>query len=347
MFNCGVTKNSSATIIVKMLDTFKYTLTPMLYLFICIVIGFTLRRTKILPENSGRVMARLETWVFCPALSFMAMATYFRRDTVAKHATNIVLSVILMSIALVIAIILARVFVPEKCYDRGVYSYALMFGNFGFLGDALVLAIFDASVFSYYKLFSLPLSILCYVWGISILVPKKEGENGIKEIFKKVFNPPTVALLLGIIVGITGAVDYMPEFATMTLDSLKSCMGPVAMLLAGFTVAGYPLKRMLKKKKVYFATVLRLIVLPAVLIAALFGILKLAGLLGITLSYSVLAFAFFAYAAPLGLNTVVFPEAYGGDPETGASMAIISHTLCVITIPVMYTVLTCIFGNIV
>ena len=34
-----------------------------------------------------------------------------------------------------------------------------------------------------------------------------------------------------------------------------------------------------------------------------------------------------AFGTPLGLNTVVFPAAYGGDTSTGASMAMISHTL--------------------
>ena len=307
------------------------------------IVGFTLRRTKILPDNAGQVMARLETWVFCPALSFTVMATYFRRDTVVKHATNILLSVILMCVALVVAIILARVFVPKKCYDRGVYSYALMFGNFGFLGDALVLALFGTSVLAYYKLFSLPLSILCYIWGISILVPKGEGKSGVKGLLKKVFNPPTVGLLLGVIVGITGLTDYLPEFATMTLDSLKVCMGPVSMLLAGFTVAGYPLMRTLKKKKVYIATALRLVVLPVLLITVMYGVVSLFGAFGFVTGNMAILFAFFAYAAPLGLNTVVFPEAYGGDPETGASMALISHTLCVLTIPVLYTLLVNIF----
>ena len=47
-----------------------------------------------------------------------------------------------------------------------------------------------------------------------------------------------------------------------------------------------------------------------------------------------------AFGTPLGLNTVVFPAAYGGDTSTGASMAMISHTLCVITIPLMYALLT-------
>ena len=53
-----------------MLDTFLATLNPMLTLFICIAVGYIANKTKILPENAGKVMAKLETWIFCPALSF-------------------------------------------------------------------------------------------------------------------------------------------------------------------------------------------------------------------------------------------------------------------------------------
>ena len=52
----------------------------------------------------------------------------------------------------------------------------------------------------------------------------------------------------------------------------------------------------------------------------------------------------FAYATPLGLNTVVFPTAYNKDASTGASMALISHTLCVVTIPLMYALLSLIIA---
>ena len=41
---------------------------------------------------------------------------------------------------------------------------------------------------------------------------------------------------------------------------------------------------------------------------------------------------------PLGLNTVVFPAAYGGDTTPGAGMALVSHLILVITIPVMFSI---------
>lgn len=318
----------------------------MLYLFLCIAIGFALRKGGIVPENAGATLAKLENWVFCPALSFMTAATYFRVDNVTVHGINIILSCVLAAFALTVAILLSRVFIKEKIYDRGVYAYALMFGNFGFVGDPLVINLFGEEFFAYYKLFSLPLSVLCYVWGISVLVPKGQGERGAKVIIKRILTPPTVALFIGILIGLTDTLKFFPEFMITSLDALKGCMGPVAMILAGITIAGFNLREMLTNKKVYLATLLRLTLLPAINIAFLFGVIRLLNtLFALNIGYNVLFFAFFAYATPLGMNTIVFPQAYGGDPKTGAAMAMISHTLCVISIPIMYTLLTQVLGS--
>ena len=316
----------------------------MLMLFSCIAIGFMLKRSKILPDNAGSVMAKMETWVFCPALSFSTMATYCTVKTISTHAINIVFGICCVCLSLLIAIPLGKVFIRNKSPERGIYMYALAFANCGYIGDPVVQAIFGDMGLSYYKLFCLPLNITIYTWGISVLVP--DGANK-GNVFKKIFNPPTIAMLIGIVVGLTGLQPYIPTFFLNTLNSLKGCMGPVAMLLAGFTIASYNLKEMLQDKKVYCATGLRLLVIPSVLIAALFGIKELLSFLlpAVPFSTTPLFLALFATAAPLGLNTIIFPETYGGNPKTGAGMALISHTLCVLTIPIMYAFMKLIFGE--
>ncbi|MBO5879863.1 MAG: AEC family transporter [Clostridia bacterium] len=326
-----------------MITTFLATLTPMLTLFICIAIGFITKKAKLLPDNAGKVMAKLETWVFCPALSFSTMARYFTADSIGTHSINIIISSVGVAIALAIAIPLGKVFVPKNCSERGIYMYALAFANSGYIGDPVVLALFGEEALSYYKLYCLPISLVIYTWGISVLVPK--GENNM-SFFKKIFNAPTVAMLVGMLVGITGLGNHIPPFLANALDSLKGCMGPVAMLLAGFTIASYSFVGMLKKAKVYVATFLRLFIIPSVIIGLLFGFKTLLNLIfKLEIDNSALFLCFFATAAPLGLNTVVFPEAYGGNPETGASMAMISHTLAVFSIPVMYALMTLLFGE--
>lgn len=325
-----------------MITTFLATLNPMLMLFLCMAIGYVISRTKIMPHESSAVLSKLETWVFCPALSFITMARYCTISSLGTHGINVLLSVLGISLAVGIAIPLSGFF-EKKRTPRGIYKYALTFGNFGYLGDPIVLALFGGQVLSYYKLFTLPLTVMVYSWGFSVLVPSEEGTRC--GLLKKLFNFPLIALLLGILVGVLGLGDKMPVFLTDTLDALKDCMGPVAMLIAGLTVARYGFVSMLKNKKVYVATLLRLVVLPAVIVAVIWGAKELLAMaFGMQIDNTVVYLAFFAYATPLGLNTVVFPEAYGGDAGTGASMAMISHTLCVASIPLLYAVMTMIFG---
>ena len=180
-----------------MLQTFLATLTPMLTLFLCIAVGFVSAKTKILPDTASKTMAKMETWIFCPALSFMTMVRFCTVDTISTHATNIVMAAISVSVAMIIAIPLAKVFVRENTPERGVYAYALAFANSGYVGDPIVLALFGEEGLAYYKLFCLPLSIVIYTWGISVLTPKTE-EKG--STLKRLCNAPTVAMLIGIAV---------------------------------------------------------------------------------------------------------------------------------------------------
>ena len=324
------------------MDVFLATLTPMLTLFFCIAVGFTLYKCKLLPQSAGSVIAKLETWVFCPALSFMTMLRFCTLSTVREHAVNVLLGTCCVAVAVAIAIPLSCVFVRKKSPERGIYRYALAIANSGYLGNPVVLALFGEEALSYYSLFCLPFNIVIYTWGMSVLVPDGEEKS---NVFKKILNPPTVAMLLGIAAGLLGLETYLPSFLLSSLDSLKTCMGPGAMLLAGITIARFDLFEMLKNKKVYLVTVLRLFVLPLLSVTVLFGLKELANtVFSLGIGNNVLYLGFFATGSALGLNTVVFPEAYGGDPRTGASMTLISHTLCVISIPLLYMLLLSVFG---
>ena len=91
----------------------------------------------------------------------------------------------------------------------------------------------------------------------------------------------------------------------------------------------YSLKTLASDKKVYLASVIRLIILPSTFMTVL---------LLLKTDKDILRVALCATAMPLGLNTVVFPAAYGGDTTPGAGMALVSHLISVITIPVMFSI---------
>ena len=324
------------------MNAFFATLNPMLTLFICIAIGFILKATGILSDEAGKTIAKLETWVFCPALSFITMAKYCTVSSLGAHSIIVILGCFAIAICLIIAIPLAKAFTKKNKEERGVYEYALAVANFGYMGDSLVLSMFGGGILSFYKLFTLPGTIIIYVWGIGRLIPKSKSNS---SPIKRLINAPMVAMLLGIIVGLTGIGNHLPIYIESAFNSLSACMGPVAMLLAGFTIARFNVFKMLKDKRVYVATLFRLIIIPAILILSIFGLKELFNIfLNTKIENTVLYLTLFYIATPFGLNTIVFPEAYGGSSKTGASMALISHILCIITIPLLYALISAIFN---
>ena len=333
-----------------MKEIFLASLTPMLSLFFFMAIGFILVKTKVVPENASKVMAKLLTFVFSPALSFYSMSKNFNVQSIGQYASLFVLGSIMVILAVILSTFVSRYFVKDKeAYERGIYKYALAMGNYGYMGVPLVIALFGLEGYMNFSFVTLPCYVVIYTWGINALVPKTQQKRTFMDAVKGFFNLPTIGLLLGMLAGITGLGSLIHQstalvFFTDCLNDLGSCMAPVAMLLAGVTVAKYDFKKMITNKKVYYATALRLIFIPALLIGVMYGIMQLAGLIGITLDNTFLFLAFFVYATPLGMNTIVFPEAFGGDPSIGAGLTLVSHVICVITIPIMFALLGLLFG---
>ncbi|MEE1279939.1 MAG: AEC family transporter, partial [Oscillospiraceae bacterium] len=289
---------------------------------------------SILPSDTFSVLSKLETFVFLPALNLHNMMNNFTVETFKSNSSLILYGFICVLIVMVLSYPLSRLFVKkvenaDEAYLRNIYKYALTFGNYGYLGNFIVLGIWGDEAFFKFSMFTFALNIVCNIWGLYILIPKEQNQGVIRNIIRGFSTPPMLSLLLGMVIGLFELNRFIPEFVFTTLVNAKSCMGPVAMLLAGVVIGGYNFKGLLYDKKVYAATFLRLIAIPAVMLL----IMKLLGI-----SDEIQTFTLIAFATPFGLNTIIFPATYGAETRTGASMAMISHIFSVLTIPLMYLV---------
>ena len=322
------------------MDIFSLVLQQMLMMFSFIVIGFFLRKKKILPEDSDKALSRLETYLLVPALTFYNQITNCNVDTLRENARFVLYGGAVFIAGLILAQPLAALFVKnvrddvDRIYQRNIYRYAMSFSNYGFIGNFIVLGIWGQEGLFKYLLFCFIITLFCNSWGLFILIPKNKGVSLGKNIIKGLASPPMIALVAGCIGGLLNLSGYIPKFLMNMLSSASNCMGPIAMILAGFVIGGYNIKSLIFEKKVYIASIVRLVLIPGAMLTTLllFGVDK-----------EVLAFILVAFASPLGLNTIVFPAAYGGDTKTGAAMALISNALGVITIPLMYYVFIVLF----
>ena len=309
------------------MSIFSATLNQMAFLFLLIILGFLLTKRGVLPKASAGILSKLENYIFIPALVLKTFYENFTTQKLEAAGSLFVTSFLMILIIMPISIFVARLSSKDK-YIRSIYTYGLAFSNFAFMGNAVVSALFP-DIFFEYLIFTLPLWIMIYLWAVPSLLLSDAGQKrSLKERLYAFVNPMFLCMIVGMTIGLGGIT--LPVWVTSAASSCAGCMSPIAMLLTGITVASADLKKIFSNFSVYAVSILRLVVFPLVMIGVLY-ICKATETLAICAVCSV--------AMPLGLNTIVIPSAYGKDTTVAAGMAIISHLLSSITIPVIFAVM--------
>lgn len=306
---------------------FLSTLENMGFLLFLIIIGFVLVRSKIIPADGTAIVSKLETYVLVPALVMGTFMENFTAQRIGTAGQYFLVGLIVILISIPIAVIVGRLF--SKNHDlRNIYIYGLAFSNFGFMGNAVVQVLFP-EIFMEYLIFVLPFWMFIYMWGTPYLLMSSESDKGILSGLKRLVNPMFIAMIIGIILGVTNAP--VPSFLSNGITTLGSCMSPLAMLLTGMTIGRIKLKTAFMSIPIYLVSLIRLVVIPV----AAMGVLLLLRRY-ITISEGLCLCTVAALAMPLGLSTIVVPAAYGKDTTDAAKMALISHLLSCGTIPLIF-----------
>ena len=308
------------------MELFIPTLNQMIYLVAFILIGYLLAHFGAVKAEAASMLSKLENLVFIPALM---MGTFMSDFSVADLKAS--WKLILFSLVIEFVFLPISLWVGRKCskkeFEQKIFAYGLAFSNFGYMGHAVVRVVFP-EYFSQYVMFTMPLYVIIYTWAVPALLMPKEGKQSWKQRLKGVFNPMVIGMLAGILVGLSGL--RLPSSVVSVVQTAGNCMSPIAMMLTGITIASIDLSKVFRSWNIYLLTFLRLAVYPLVGLAVLI-------FLPLPDVYKICAVC--ALAMPLGLSNVVIPAAYGMDTTKAAAMALVSHVLSIITIPLMFILL--------
>lgn len=308
------------------MELFIPTLNQMLYLVAFILIGYLLAHFGAVRAEAAGMLSKLENLVFIPALM---MGTFMNDFSVEKLKDS--WKLILFSVVVELIFLPLSLFVGRKCskkpFEQKIFAYGLAFSNFGYMGHAVVRAVFP-QYFSEYVMFTMPLYIIIYTWAVPALLMPGEGKQTWKQRLKGFFNPMVIGVLVGIVIGLCGI--KLPTSIASVVETAGNCMSPIAMLLTGITIASIDLSKVFRSWNIYLTTILRLVVYPLV---------GLAVLMFLPLPEVYIVCAVCSLAMPLGLSNVVILAAYGMDTTKAAAMALVSHLLSIGTIPLMFILL--------
>ena len=306
------------------MNTIVATLNQTAFLFGLIIIGYVLSKAKVVPQNGAGVLSKLESFVFIPALVMGTFMENFTIDKIKGYGVLLAVSGVITIVGAIFAVVVSKLFTKDK-YIQNIYTYGLAFSNFGFMGNAVVKSMFP-EIFMEYLLFTLPFWILIYLWGVPcLLMADTDSKPSFGKTLKAFVNPMFIAMIAGMIIGIVKLP--LPPFISSIVKVSGDCMSPVAMLLTGMVVSSVSLKKTFTNIRTYGITMVRLVVMPL----AFIGIARF-----VPVPETAYVCSVCALAMPLGLNTIVIPSGLGKDSSEAAGMALISHLVSCVSIPLIF-----------
>ena len=308
-----------------MFEMFLSTLEQMVRLFLVIFFGYVLNKSKAISKSAENALSRLVTLLFAPALSFYSFIVECQISSLISFGHLIIIGIAFRIASIFLSYPLGKWFSPKDTYKQGVYRYAFSFPNAGAFGTPLMLAMFGTAGLYQFSLFQMCGTFLTYTWGQSQMQPAHKRGSFWMKLFKCI-NPNTVAMLLGMILGILGGKNWMPSIVITTFKDLGTCYVICGLLVIGFTIADYPFKKIFSNIKVYIYSFLRLFAIPCFFLAVL---------LICSADELLCVMTILAYAAPCGMGAVIFPAYYNMECEDGAQMVLITSIASLFTIPLL------------
>ena len=282
-------------------------------LYAFLFVGWLIGKTKKGKDVNLEILSVLIVNVFLPCKVFTTFANNFSANYLTEYWYLLLASLTLLVVLAVVAKFCSKLLTKNE-YESKVYAYSFPITNYAYLGYVLIGSVFGDAFLSQFMFFALPFVFYTYTFGYALL-------TGGGNVYKRLLNPITVAIILGLLFGLTGL--KLPTVINTILSMSSSCVGPMSMLLTGLTLSTFAIKELLSNKTAYVFSFIRLILIPAV--AYLVCLL--------TKLYTILPMVLIITCMPCGLNPIVFPKLIGEDCKPGARLALITHVFSIITLP--------------
>jgi hypothetical protein len=297
----------------------------MIPLYLMAIIGFTSRKMGILPSNATQVITQLMLYITLPALILYSLNTTLSREILTDFAWLVAMSIFILSISVFAGLLLRRrAALPVK--QKSVYESLIIFGNQGFIGFAISYILMAEQGIMYLTLFNICYLILLWSYGI-FLFTKNEPNINWKALF---LNPGILSTLTGLCMLLL-PFDW-PAPLLSTFEDVGKMTIPLSMILIGSLLAEirwHDLRQYSKNIYIWIAAACKLLILPSFLLIFFF----------LPVPYPLIVIAVLTAAMPSAPTISVYAKKFGGDASFASFGVLLTTLLCLVTIPLLYSLL--------
>ena len=327
--------------------TFTDVLITVIFLLILALPGFIIAKIKFFPEKAGETISTLVLYVCQSAL---VITSFQSKEYVAGLGVNLLLVAGLSALAHLAMFLLLRIIFISKSKDEKfrVVKYASVFSNCGFMGFPFLQSLFSGSalmpeIMLYGAVVIAVFNIMNWTFGVYIMTGEKK-EISVKKIL---LNPVIISVIVGFLLFIIlkkPIVDLAKDGSTLdkvltklmqSVNFFSDMVTPLSMTVIGIKLAGVDYKKLLLDGWAYVVSGLKLVLMP-VIVLLLVAFLPIAG----TIKYTL----YFLLAMPSATSTAMFAVRFNKDGSFASVCVLLSTILSILTIPLLYLVISGVFG---
>jgi len=294
-------------------------------MFIIMIIGFVSYKTKLLNQAANKAFSTFLLVVVNPALIVYVYQTDFEMEmailllyafgaAVASHVIGILVSTFLVF----------KKNNPEYDIER----MSVVYSNCAFMGIPLINAAIGPEGVFFLTAYITVFNLLLWTHGVGLL----KGGFSIKYLKEGLFSPVFIFTIIAILLYLTRI--RLPELVVDSLGMVAITITPLAMMVAGMSLAQADLKNIFTKFSVYKVGFLRLILVPFLTL----GLLVLLDL-ELHVTYTILI----AAACPTATAGVLMALRYEKNHIHASELFASGTVLGVITIPFVVFIADLIF----
>jgi predicted permease len=289
-------------------------------MFLIILVGIFCYRIRLIDQITNRKLSDIVLMLVNPIVILVS----YQREFDSTLLAGLLISLLLAVVTHIFGIIIGNVIIRGNKHkaDLAIERFAVIYSNCGFIGIPMAGGLFGSEGVFYIAAYMTIFNLLVWTHGVIIMT----GKANRKSIGKALLSPSVIATVVGFLLFVTRIM--LPDILTDTLTYIGNMNTPLAMLVAGITIAQTDIRKLLTKLRIYYISFVKLLLIP---ITMLF-VFQLFELPSVVLLTSVLA-----AACPTAATVNLFSIRYDKNYLYASEIFAVSTISSMITIPlVMY-----------
>ena len=312
------------------MDIFLRSISGILVILGMILVGFVIGEKGWFDDKSRGLLAKLVTQVALPCYMLYTITQRFTAADLLKMLPALRFPALSMVILLGIATGVARIFAVRQD-RRGLFISMFFNSNTIFVGLPINQALFGDASIPYVLIY-----YMCnttFFWTLGTYLTQRDGEGeaqfDLKTSLKKVFSPPLMGFLLGLLVVMLHI--QLPAFLASDLQYLGNLTTPLSMIFIGLSVSHVGVKQLVLGKDHLLILLGRFLVAPLLMATIVYWVPLPSLMKQVFIIQS---------AMPVMTNAPVVARLYGADSDYAAVMVTETTLATMVVIPILMVLMS-------